>query len=40
MPAEFKNALRNPSPTLFQDFAGCAALVVIFLTALHLPGLI
>ena len=40
MPTEVKAALRRAPATLLQDFAGGAALIVILLTALHLPGLV
>jgi hypothetical protein len=40
MPADLKSVLKRSSPTLIQDAAGAAALVVMLLVALHLPGLI
>lgn len=37
---ELKETLSRNSATLAQDFAGVAALVVIFFTGLSLPGLL
>ena len=37
---ELKHAIERSSGTLFGDFFGAAALVVMFLVALHLPGLV
>lgn len=35
---EIKQAFRRCRPTLMQDAAGAAALVVMFLAVLHLPA--
>lgn len=40
MMTELKEAFVRSSETLVQDFAGAAALVVILVVGLHLPGLI
>ncbi|MEC7258145.1 hypothetical protein [Arenibacterium halophilum] len=40
MPADLKSVLNRAKPTLVQDAAGAAALVVMLLVALHLPGLV
>lgn len=37
---ELKETLSRNAATIAQDFAGVAALVVIFLTGLSLPGLL
>ena len=37
---DLKSALARAPSTLAADMAGGAAIVVIFLTALHLPGLV
>ena len=36
---ELKSAIERSSATLIGDFLGAAALVVMLLVALHLPGL-
>ena len=40
MLSEFTSALRRAAPTLLEDIAGAAALVVLFAIALHLPELV
>ena len=37
---ELKTVIERTSPTLLSDFAGAAALVVMLIVGLHLPGLI
>ncbi|MDP5325723.1 MAG: hypothetical protein NWS99_05900 [Paracoccaceae bacterium] len=40
MLSDFTSALRRAAPTLLEDIAGAAALVVLFAIALHLPELV
>ncbi|MGH1329454.1 MAG: hypothetical protein ACRBBK_01100 [Paracoccaceae bacterium] len=40
MMTEIKSVLSRSHATLAQDFAGMAALAVILLAGLHLPGLL
>ncbi len=35
-----RDAMTRSAPTLAQDFLGAAALVVLLLTALHLPAML
>ena len=38
MMTQIKTVIRNSRDTLFQDILGAAALVVMMLVALHVPG--
>lgn len=40
MVAQIKSTVRNTDITLLHDIAGVAALVVMLVVGLHLPGLI
>jgi len=40
MVTQLKTALRNAQSTLLQDTLGAAALVVMLIVGLHLPGLV
>ena len=35
-----REAVERAGPSLVADLAGCAAIVVLFVAALHLPGMI
>ncbi len=37
---DLKSALTRQHGTLLADFAGAASLVIVFVTAFHLPGLL
>lgn len=40
MTTDLKSVLRRASPTLIEDALGAAALAVMLIVGLHLPGLV